>query len=302
MLQREAELLPVAYYHMVFTLPHGLNPLARQQPRRVYDALFHAAWQTIQTFASDNKYLGAKTGMTAILHTWGQQLWLHPHLHCIIPGGGITRPGQWQTPKKGKGKYLFPKKAMSPVFRAKFMACLRASGVVVPQDIAKQLFEKDWVVYAKRPFASPKTVVEYLGRYTHKIAISNHRLQHVDDYFVTFSYKDYTQGGKKKSMQLSTMEFLRRFCLHILPSGFVRMRHYGILASRNKHTELNLAKKAHNMDPWQKVEVEWIEIAEKKLGFSPNQCPLCQGTLEILHVLPAQRGPPVNQIPSAYAY
>ena len=190
--------------------------------------------------------------MISILHTWGQQLWLHPHLHCIVPGGGITPAGKWKHCKY-KGKYLFPKRAMSVVFRARFMAELRKR-IDIPQVIAKQAFRTKWVVYAKRPFASPKTVVEYLGRYTHKIAISNHRLIDVDEKTVSFHYKDYREGGKQKQAILTGVEFLRRFATHILPRGFVRIRHYGFLASRNKPTELNSAKKDLKQPKWEKVK------------------------------------------------
>jgi len=162
---REAELLPVPYFHLVFTIPEVFNKLLPKYAKQVYSALFSASWQTVSTFAADEKHLGAKPGMVSILHTWGQQLWLHPHLHCIVPGGGITSSGKWKN-ARGKGKYLFPKRAMSLVFRAKFMAELRKQ-MTVPQHIAKKAFSTKWVVYAKRPFLSPKTVVEYLGRYTH---------------------------------------------------------------------------------------------------------------------------------------
>ena len=300
-LQREAELLPVPYFHIVFTLPHQLNELAKQSPKKVYDALFRAAWRTIETFAGDGKYLGAKTGMTAILHTWGQQLWLHPHLHCIVAGGGITAGNKWKK-AKGDGKYLFPKRAMSKVFRAKYVASLRASGVAIPQQIAKQLFKTNWVVYAKRPFASPKTVVEYLGRYTHKIAISNHRLVSIKNDRVDFRYKDYRDGAKTKIAKLSAVEFLRRFVQHILPKGFRRMRHYGILASRNKKKELNIARHFHGLAKWQKIVISWEEIADQKLGFVVNQCPKCSGKLEIQEVILPQRGPPVVAFNASKTY
>jgi len=191
---RESELLPVPYYHMVFTLPNHFNELLPEFDEEIYNALFSASWQTIRTFAADPKYLGAKTGMVSILHTWGQQLWLHPHVHCIVPGGGITKSGKWKNCKH-KNKYLYPKRALSVVFRAKFMAALRKE-MTIPHHIAKKAFQIRWVVYAKRPFASPDTVVEYLGRYTHKIAISNHRLLDVNENKVTFHYKDYRDNEK----------------------------------------------------------------------------------------------------------
>jgi len=292
---REAELLPVPYFHLVFTIPEVFNQLLPKYAKEVYSSLFAASWQTVNTFAADEKHLGAKPGMVSILHTWGQQLWLHPHVHCIVPGGGVTPSGKWKN-ARGKGKYLFPKRAMSLVFRAKFMAELRQR-MAVPQAIAKKAFSTKWVVYAKRPFSSPKTVVEYLGRYTHKIAISNHRLVDVNDRTVSFSYKDYRHGGKKKVTTLSGVEFLRRFALHILPSGFVRMRHYGFLASRNKATLLNLAKTELGQEKWEKIDMTWQQIATEKLNFNPTLCPHCKkGILQIIKTMAPYRGPPLDQM------
>ena len=292
-IDRESELLPVPYYHMVFTLPHHFNELLPCFDKEIYNALCSAAWQTIQTFADDPKYLGAKTGMVSILHTWGQQLWLHPHVHCIVPGGGITPSNKWKHCKY-KGKYLFPKRALSPVFRAKFMAALRKK-IDVPQHIAKKAFQTKWVVYAKRPFASPKTVIEYLGRYTHKVAISNHRLTDVNGKTVSFHYKDYRDAAKKKQLTLSGVEFLRRFAAHVLPSGFVRIRHYGFLASKNKNTELNIAKKDLGLPEWRKIKYSWIQIAKDKLNYNPNLCPDCrEESLVITRIIDPLRGPPVN--------
>ena len=297
-MQREAELLPVPYYHIVFTLPGELNELVKQYPREVYNALFSACWDTIKTLAKDRKYLGAKTGMTAVLHTWGQKLWLHPHLHCIVPGGGITEQGRWKHARY-KDKYLFPQKAMSKIFRAKFVAKLRSFGVYIPRNVGKAIFSKEWVVYAKRPFASPKTVVEYLGRYTHKIAISNHRFISINNKQVHFHYKDYRKGAKKLRTQLNATEFLRRFCLHILPKGFVRMRHYGILASKNKARELNIAKKELGQLPWKKQKVDWKSIALEKWNLDTTTCPKCKtGLLKIIQVMIPQRGPPIFKMNS----
>lgn len=290
---REAELLPVPYYHMVFTLPACFNELLPKYAKGVYSSLFKASWGTIQDFAQDPKYLGAKTGVVAILHTWGQQLWLHPHLHCIVPAGGVTKGSKWKCSRQ-KGKYLFPKRALSQVFRAKFMALLREQ-IHIPRHIAKQAFEKSWVVYAKRPFTKPEHVIEYLGRYTHKIAISNHRLTSVDQDSVCFNYKDYRQAGKQKQCSLSGVEFLRRFSQHILPAGFVRIRHYGILASRNKATLLNEAKKDLQQPRWEKVAISWQEIAEKRLAITPNTCTCCKTpTMVIVSIINPERGPPVK--------
>ncbi|ACU07655.1 transposase [Flavobacteriaceae bacterium 3519-10] len=231
--KREQDLLPCTYYHVVFTLPEELNGLAISQPQLIYKALFEAAWATLNQFGKNK---GIQLGMIAILHTWGQNLSLHPHLHCIVPGGGINRQGKWIR-KVRTDKYLFSVKAMSKVFRAKFVASLRACGIT-DQDLMDKLFAKNWVVYAKRPFGGPKQVIEYLGRYTHKVAISNHRIKEVTDEQVRFSYKDYRKGGAKKEMTVSNQEFIRRFSLHILPRRFVRIRHYGILSSSWKRGKL----------------------------------------------------------------
>lgn len=260
------------------------------EPKEVYDSLFEASWQTIKTFSLDAKHLGAQTGMTAVLHTWGQQLWLHPHLHCIVPGGGITPNGNWKT-SKSKGKYLFPKRALSVVFRAKYLAALRKR-ITVPNDIAKLVMHKNWVVYAKRPFLSPKTVVEYLGRYTHKIAISNHRLLDISNQKVAFKYTNYKTGVFNQKLTLTDHEFLRRFSLHILPKGFTRMRHYGILSSKNKSVQINLVRAAFNLEPWSKVEVSWEEIAKEKWDIKPNSCKKCGGEMELIAVIIPLRGPP----------
>lgn len=176
------------------------------------------------------------TELICILHTWGQNLCLHPHLHCIVPGGGVDKNGRWKN-ARADGKFLFPVKGLSRVFRAKYVSKLRA-GNIVPRSFTRALFEKDWVVYYKRPFGNTRGVIEYLGRYTHKVAISNHRVKSVGEGKVSFEYKDYRLQGKKKVMTLSTGEFTRRFALHILPGGFVRIRHYGILSGAWKRERL----------------------------------------------------------------
>ena len=219
---READLLPLPYYHMVFTLPDKLNVLCLANAKPLYHLLFQCAWETVKTFAADPKYLAARTGMIAVLHTWGQNLSLHPHLHCIVPGGGLDADGNW-VEARGKGKFLFPVKAMSLVLRAKFVQGLRklydegkltfvgqAAALAQPQGFAKllrSLYQKPWVVYAKKPFAGPEQVVRYLGRYTHRIAISNHRIRKLENGKVTFVWKDYRDGGKKKLMTLTVVEF-----------------------------------------------------------------------------------------------
>lgn len=282
---REAELLPVPYFHVVFTLPDTLNTLALYQPKAVYDALFEAAWGTISTFGNNPKNLGAATGMISILHTWGQQMSLHPHLHCIVPGGGLSKQGKWKT-AKSQGKYLFPVKALSKVFRAKFVEAIKAKGLELDKSLIDELFKKEWVVFAKRPFGSPKSVIEYLGRYTHKIAISNHRIKNVDPETVTFSYKDYRNGAKKSVMTLDAIEFIRRFSMHILPKGFVRIRHFGILSSTGKKEAIPLIK--------DQFPPEALVLAEPRIlePYNPKLCPHCKTqTMVNLEILP-KRGPP----------
>jgi hypothetical protein len=227
----------VPYFHVVFTLPQQINTLCLYAPAKVYNLLFKTAWSVMQSFAGDPKHLAAKPAMIAVLHTWGQNLSLHPHLHCIVPGGGINKQGKWK-PVQSKGKFLFPVKAMSKVFRARFVVGLRKEFTEQDRSFFDSLFNKEWVVYAKRPFQHPKAVVEYLGRYTHKIAISNHRILSLEDGKVTFSYKDYRKGAQKQTMTLPDEEFIRRFSQHILPRGFVRIRHYGFLSSCWKTSKL----------------------------------------------------------------
>ena len=229
---RESELIRVPYYHVVFTLPEALNQGCIYKADAMYNLLFKVAWSVVKDFGGNPKFLGAKTGMISILHTWGQNMSLHPHLHCIVPGGGITPAGKWKQ-VRGKDKYLFPVKAMSKVFRARFVAALRKQKLE-DEALLKKLFERNWVVYCKQPFFGPSQVIEYLGRYTHKIAISNHRITSIANSSVTFTAKDYRLAGKIYSVNLMDHEFIRRFALHILPKGFTRIRHYGILSSSLK--------------------------------------------------------------------
>lgn len=276
-LKQEKQLLPVSYFHVVFTIPHELNGLCLRYPRLLYQLLFKCSWETIQAFASDNKYLGAKTGMTAVLHTWGQNLMLHPHLHCIIPGGGITPYGKWKT-TRSNGKYLFPKTALRKVFKGKFMAHLKALAkkeqIILPNHLRETLYQKTWVVYAKQPFLGPKQVIEYLGRYTHKVAISNYRIKSVTNDKVTFNWKNYTKGGQIKPMSLHTMEFIRRFSLHFLPKGFTRMRHYGILSSRGRASDIPLLQQELNVlaNNYDTDQLKNIALSRLKLELKCKRC------------------------------
>lgn len=283
---REDELLPVPYFHVVFTLPDTLNKLCMHKPTVLYNLLCSTAWSVLNSFGHDHKWLGAQTGMISILHTWGQTLTLHPHLHCIVPGGGLTKAGRWKMAKR-EGKYLFNIKAMSIVFRGKFIAALKQQ---LPghsdKILTDALYKHNWVVYAKRPFTGPQSVIEYLGRYTHKIAISNHRIKKIDDAGVTFAYKDYRHGSVKKEMTLSALEFIRRFSMHILPKGLVRIRHYGILSSTNKKTAAIIIK-----DQLPQTTKPLITKPAPQ-PYDPKECPCCKNkTMEALLRF-NRRGPP----------
>ncbi len=245
--------MPQPYFHVVFTLPHRLNALAQGNPRVLYTALFRAAADTLLAFGRDPRHLGGTIGVTAILHTWGQNLSQHLHLHCVVTGGALAPDGtRWIPAKAG---FLFPVRALSVVFRAKYLDALQraftqqrltfAGGTA---DLAHAeacarfvaaLRTEPWVVYAKRPFGGPVQVLQYLGRYTHRVAISNARLVDLRDGTVRFRWKDYADGGRPKVMALSAEEFLRRFLLHVVPPGFVRIRYFGLLANRRRHALLD---------------------------------------------------------------
>ena len=290
---REEELLPVPYFHAVFTLPDTLNPLCLHKTGEMYSLLFQTAWSVIKSFAGDAKWLGAKPGMIAILHTWGQTMVMHPHLHCIVPGGGLASDNTWKQ-GKNNGKFLFPVKAMSKVFKGRFIQALKNR---FPDETDKnflyKLYNKDWVVYAKRCFATPKHVIEYLGRYTHKIAISNHRILNITDNQVTFSYKDYRQGGGKKTMTLDALEFVARFSLHILPKKFVKIRHYGILSSSGKR-KCSMIIKEQLTDLITLEKFQPPDCRPQPPKYNPKVCPCCnKETMQtILHF--NGRPPPEN--------
>ncbi len=237
---RARDLLPVEYFHVVFTLPDAFNALALANPRVVYGVLFDAAAQTLLEVAANPKHLGAKIGVTAILHTWGQNLQLHPHVHCVVPGGGLAPDGtRWIVCRRG---FFLPVRVLSRVFRGKFIGLLQAAFTAGKLRHAPdpESFEQliaasvrtDWVVYAKRPFGGPEQVLKYLSRYTHRIALSNRRLVSMDERTVTFTWKDYADRCQRQAMTLAAPEFLRRFLMHVVPTGFVRIRHFGLLANR----------------------------------------------------------------------
>ena len=254
---RRAELLPIPYVHVVFTLPHALNAVAQGNPRVIYTLLFRAVAETLLAFGRDPRHLGGTIGITAILHTWSQTLTEHLHVHCLVTGGALSRDRtRWI---HGRAAFLFPVKALSVVFRAKYLAGLQraftdgtltfAAGTAPLADAARfaalvtQLRATPWVVYAKRPFGGPAQVLKYLGRYTHRIAISNARLVSLVDGVVRFRWKDYADRGHTKIMALDVDEFLRRFLLHVLPRGFVRIRHFGLLANRQRRSAIPCARR-----------------------------------------------------------
>jgi hypothetical protein len=284
---RRAELLPVPYYHLVFTLPHELNGIAQANPRVIYSMLFAAASQTLVEFGRSPRWLGGEIAATLVLHTWGQTLSQHLHAHCLIAAGALSETGAWLRSRRG---FLFPVKALSVVFRAKFLAAL--SKLPTPAPLLASLRAKPWVVYAKRPFAGPEQVLEYLGRYTHRTAISNERLLSAGDQ-VRFRYKDYAHGARRKVMQLEAMEFLRRFALHVLPRGFNRIRHYGLLANRNKRALLAQARNALDVPPpaiaIESLHAFWQRVA----GIDIERCPHCHiGTLRLVALLAPAIPPP----------
>lgn len=289
--QRQKQLLPCAYFHIVFTIPQQVNELVLAYQLPLYKILFDAAQQCLNQFGWNPKYLGAQIGAIAVLHTWGSNLSFHPHLHLIVPGGGLSVQNKWKQ-AKGKGKFLFPVKAMSKVFKAIFLKQLKAfcalNGLDNTTQLFNDLYKKDWVVYAKPPFGGTDGVIRYLARYTHKVAITNHRIIKYDENSVTFSYTDYRHRNQKKQLTLTTKEFVRRFALHILPKGFVRIRHYGILSSSYK-------KKLFPHLPKPKPKIDWITFWKNK-GLDVLQCPYCKtGRLLFLCDLLPKRGPPKRQ-------
>jgi hypothetical protein len=307
---READLLPVPYYHAVFTLPAAIADIAYQNKAMVYDLLFKASAETLTTIAADPKHLGARVGITSVLHTWGSALTHHPHVHMIVPGGGIALDGErWVACRPG---FFLPVRVLSRLFRRLFLEKLIAAhkaghlkffGAHVALADTKAfaaylapLRRAEWVVYAKRPFGGPKTVLAYLSRYTHRVAIANSRLIACDRTGVTFRWKDYRAEGRdrQKIMTLATAEFIRRFLIHVLPSGFHRIRHYGLLASGTRAD--NIAKACRLLDvPAEQHEAGDDSRAEDAELSHP--CPCCGGRMVIIETF--QRGASPRYRPAA---
>jgi hypothetical protein len=302
--RRAAELLPVEYFHVVFTLPQALVPLALQNQRVVYGILFRAAAETLLQIAADPKHLGAKIGFLAVLHTWGQNLHHHPHLHCVVPGGGIAPDrSRWISCRQ---QFLFPVKVLSRLFRGKFAAYLKTAfhqGELGFHGKLAHLREKnnfiawlnpmtqsEWVVYAKPPFGGPQQVLKYLARYTHRVAISNQRLVALQDGQVTFRWKDYSHGNQHRTMTLEASEFIRRFLLHVLPSGFVKIRHFGFLANRCRQENIPLCRTL--LPPTTKPPLpssRGDSVTKEQPAEPPDRCPLCKlGRMRLVEILLSQ--------------
>jgi hypothetical protein len=301
--ERSKELLPVSYVHVVFTLPHELSWLALQNKKIVYDLLFRTSAATLLEVAADPKHLGAEIGFLSVLHTWGQNLLHHPHIHCVIPSGGLSPDHQhWVRPRYA---FFLPVKVLSRVFRGKFVAGLkrafRQGELVFPGGLRslagekaflaflRLLFRQDWVIYAKRPFGGPEHVLHYLARYTHRVAISNHRLVSVADGNVTFRWKDYAHGGKQRKMTVCAAEFLRRFMLHVLPRGFVRIRFSGFLANRRRRKLLPLCQQLLEGSPKYQPATAGVSQTKSAVGWL---CPHCGSPMVLIGKLTAQQ---INQ-------
>ena len=313
--EREADLLPVGYFHVVFTLPAEVADIAWQNKAVVYDLLFRAASETMMTIAADPRHLGARIGITAVLHTWGSAMTHHPHVHMIVPGGGISTDGmRWVASRAG---FLLPVRVLGKLFRRLFLSRLlelhHAGGLAffgAQTDLADRrtfahhlasLRKKRWVVYAKPPFAGPEAVLAYLARYTHRVAISNRRLIAFDDAGVTFRYKDYrrTSPERQQVMTLDPHEFIRRFLLHVLPRGFHRIRHYGLLASATRKASITRARELLAVSP----PAGPAEPVEPSGPLPP--CPCCGGRMRIIEIFgrwsqpraPPQASAPTGMVP-----
>jgi hypothetical protein len=306
---RQSELLDTQYFHVVFTLPQQIATIAYQNKRELYGILFRATAQTLRTIAADPKHLGAEIGFFAVLHTWGQNLLHHPHLHCVVTGGGLSADSsQWISCRAG---FFLPVGVLSRLFRRLFLEYLlkafdaskleffssleslrdRSSFL----DYLAPLREVEWVVYAKRPFAGPEQVLDYVGRYTHRVAISNNRLLDIAEDKVSFRYKDYRYDAQQKTMTLEAEEFIRRFLLHVLPEGFQRIRYYGLLANRYREQKLALCRELLDMPTPEPPSLEGAKDYRKRYeeltGSSLSQCPVChQGRMLTIEILP--RSPP----------
>jgi hypothetical protein len=305
--ERQAELLEVEYFHLVYTLPDALGPVALQNQRVIYKMLFRATAESLLEIAADPQHLGADIGFVAVLHTWGQQMQHHPHIHCVVPGGGTSPDGaRWVKCRSG---FFLPVRVLSRLFRGKLLSLLAGvfrqgqlgfhgrlehlADATAFAGLLDELRQTECVVYAKPPFGGPERVLKYLARYTHRVAISNGRLIEMEDGKVRFHWKDYARGNESKTMQLEAVEFIRRFLLHVVPKGFVRIRHYGLLANRHREEKLALSRQLLGSE--KKGQVGKTEVAKgEEEGQSRTEpwqrCPVCQeGVMEVVGPLEPQR-------------
>ncbi len=287
---RKKDLLPISYFHVVFTIPEQLRPIALRNQRILYQILFKAVAETLKQLGSDPTHIGAQIGFIAALHTWSQTLIDHPHIHCIVTGGGLSMDGtRWISSKKN---FFIPFEVLSLVFRGKFLSYFKKvyeegklkfpgtiselKGKAAFSKMLNELYSKSWVVDCKETFKSPEKVVDYLGRYIHRVAISNDRIVNLEDDKVTFSYRDSADINRKKYMELDAFEFIRRFLLHVLPNNFVKIRHYGVLSTRNRKTKLLKCKELLGVPTGgEEEEQSWQELVFKLTGVDPMLCPHC---------------------------
>jgi hypothetical protein len=302
---RKSDLLNVSYFHVVFTIPDTLNTIAFQNQRVVYGILFKSVAETLTELAADKKHLGADIGFTSILHTWGQNLLHHPHIHCIVPGGGLNSIGKWVNSRK---KFFIPVKVLSRKFRGKFLFYLKQAhrdGLLeffgddrylldesAFNTFLTPVYSKEWVVYCKPPFKNAACVVEYLGRYTHRVAISNNRIIGMENGMVTFKWRDYRDGNRWKTMRVSAQEFIRRFLIHVLPDRFMKIRHYGLMGNRNKTQKLGLCKRLTHTPVIERLKLSVEELLLMLTGKDIRICPHC-GAGNMLRVLIPGKSPPL---------
>lgn len=282
---RKFDVLNTKYFHVVFTVPKELKSLIYQNQKIGYNILFKSVSETLQELGMDKKYIGAQIGLMAVLHTWGQNLSYHPHIHCIIPAGGLDKLSKWKDSKK---KFFIPVKVLSRKFRGKLLDYIKKAKLEhyngnkylenprCLDELLSSMYNKEWVVYCKPPFKNANYVIEYLGRYTHRVAISNNRLLTITDKEISFKYRDYADENKMKIMTLEISEFIRRFLMHILPPQFMKIRHYGLLGNRNKHKKLNICKMLTGTKILQKIKIPTLDILRKIFGEDFNLCPYCK--------------------------
>lgn len=306
--EREKSLLPTNYFHMVFTVPEQLNSLILFNQKELYSILFTSVSETLLELAKDKKYLNADIGFTTVLHTWGQNLMNHPHIHCIVPGGGLSLDkSKWI---KSKKKFFIPVKVLSRKFRGKFLYYLNrlylSNKLTFPKSINElnsinifnefkdSLYKKEWIVYSKAPFSSAEYVLQYLGRYTHRVAISDNRIIKVDENNVSFRWRDYKDNNKQKVMTLKANEFIRRFTMHILPDRFVKIRHYGILGNRNKKLKFKRCLEIFRVKPREDEKLSSAELFFKLTGIKIGMCKVCEkgNLIEKGILMPRSYSPP----------